>query len=452
MTKTMAIRKQFMSSNKLLIIITSALFIFCLLEFAILLKDRGRFASLLTRAKASVKERGAFATAARCFLYVPRKIKRKLFAKAASAGEVSSKPCVESCAVANDGGNQITVAFLFEGGYGDYLICANFFDYFRKKFGAENVFFYLYGTGGLKDIFNYEIPNVSIYDRNECDFSFLKYDAAFKIAKRNQLMRANKERVKRFAPSLYEYLLLCEKYMAQNKLLFDMNPYLDGMQSALSVAQRKKRIQEADIYGFLGVTEDFKFNLLIKENESEYLNLLGLESKKFILVHRGWDAAYKEAEHVKAWSLKSCGDIIPRLKKKFPDYKVILFGVDRQQAPAADGADINLISKTTLNQAKVLLKHAAVLIDNEGGMVHLRHALRGGASVVLFGPTSKALFGYSENANISSNFCAQPCEWLSADWQYRCALTGERGHPCMDAITTDDVLQAVEKVLARLCS
>lgn len=37
---------------------------------------------------------------------------------------------------------------------------------------------------------------------------------------------------------------------------------------------------------------------------------------------------------------------------------------------------------------KVILKHAKLHIDSEGGLVHLRHAIKGGPSVVLFGPTS----------------------------------------------------------------
>ena len=431
--------------NNTLLALVFVLSACCLLEFAILLKDGGRFRRILSRAKASVKDRGLFPT----LFKAPKFLLKKLLKKNQSGQPEAQSQAENSLqnTIANDDG-KIRVAFLFEGGYGDFLLCANFFDYFRKKFGADNISFDLYGTGGLKDIFNYPIPNVAIFDRKDCPFdNMARYDVFFKIAKRNQLMHADKERLLKYAPDLREYILMCEKYAQENKPLFEMNPRLDGLNSSVSIAQGKKRIQEADIYGFLGVTEDFKYEFLIKEDEDAYLKSLGLVSKKFILVHRGWDAAYNKGEHVKAWSIKSCGDIIERLKKEFPNYKIVLFGVDRQQAPSAKGADIDLIGKTTLNQAKVLLKHAAVLIDNEGGMVHLRHALKGGPSVILFGPTAKELFGYSENKNITSNVCAHWCEWLSEDWQYKCAKTGKNGHPCMDAINSSDIISAVKSIL-----
>ena len=417
-----------MLDTRILIAAVLILFLCCFIEFAMLLKDRGRFANLLARAKSSIRERGFVRTFLHSFTFLFRKL-------------------WQIVSIKNMRDNSIKICFLFEGGYGDFLICANFFEHFKNKFAHDYVHFFLYGTGGLKDIFNYEVPNVTVLDRKDFDFDFSKYDIGFKIAKRNQLMYADKERLKELSPDLYEYVLLCEKYMEENRILFDMNPRLDGLNSAISIAQGKKRIQEADIYGFLGVTEEFKYTLLIKEDEGAYLQSLGLEPKKFILVHRGWDATYNMGEHVKAWSLQSCGDIIPQLKKRFSDYKIILFGVDRTQAPLADGVDLDLIGKTTLNQAKVLLKHAAVLIDNEGGMVHLRHALHGGSSVILFGPTSEKLFGYSENINLTSTVCSHWCEWLSSDWQYTCAMTGKNGHPCMDAITTADILDAVDKIV-----
>lgn len=421
-----------MIDYKILAIIIVILSICCLLEFALLIKDRGLFVTLLKRAK----QEGFIKTSLHLFPYVVKKIKAKTKGRT-----VSSDSPIKNVT------NQIIIAFLFEGGYGDYLICANFFEYFRKEFEAGNVIFFIYGSGCLKDIFNYEIPNVYILDRSDFDFHFFKYDAAFKIAKRNQLMYANKEKLKLFNKNLYKYVLLCEKYMEENLLVFEMNPNLDGLNSAMSIAQGKKRIQEADIYGFLGVQEEFKYNLLIKENEEEYLEKLGLESKNFITIHRGWDSAYNQGEHVKAWSLKSCGNLITELKKKFPQYKIVVFGVSREQMPNTKNSDLDLIGKTTLNQVKVILKHAAIHIDNEGGMVHLRHALHGGASVVLFGPTAKELFGYSENINLASNVCSHWCEWLSPNWQYKCAKTGKNEHPCMDSITTKDILFAVKRIL-----
>ena len=343
----------------------------------------------------------------------------------------------------------LRIAFKFEGGYGDYLICANFLEYFRERFGSPDICFDLYGSSSLKDIYNYEIPNVRVCPESDFNFDFdnAGYDLVFKIAKRNALLYADEDKITRIFPALFGYVQLCKKYRDENRRIFDANPELDSLTSAASEIKGLKRIQEADIYGYFGITEDFRFRLLIKENEDGYLKSLGLQKRKFILVHRGWYAKETGGVHVKTWSLESCSDLIPRLKATFPDYKIVLFGELASQSPKPDGSDLNLLEKTTLNQAKVLLKHAALLVDNEGGMVHLRHALHGGKSVVLFGPTSKVVFGYSENENISSSACGHWCEWMSPDWRYVCIKTGKHDHPCMDAITTDDVICAAKRCL-----
>ncbi len=343
----------------------------------------------------------------------------------------------------------LLVAVYFDGGYGDYLISANFFEYFRESFAGPDMYFDFYGADWLRDVYNYEIPNVRLLFHSDfsTDFASSGYDMVFKIAKRNQLLYANEERIKSINKPLFEYVQLCKKYIRENQDIFDANPRLDGLTSAESERTGRKRVQEPDIYGYFGISTDFKFHVRINEDEDSYLNSIGLKKQRFILIHRGWCSAENKGAHVKVWSLESCGDLIPRLKQSFPDYKIVLFGELASQAPCPDGADLNLLEKTTLDQAKILLKHAALLVDNEGGMVHLRHILKGGPSVVLFGPTSKAVFGYSENENISSSACDHWCEWQIPDWQYTCAKLGKPGHPCMDAITTDDVITAVGKIL-----
>lgn len=343
------------------------------------------------------------------------------------------------------------VAVYFDGGYGDYLMSANFFEYFREKFAGPDVYFDFYGADWLKDVYNFEIPNLRLLSHSDFAFDYAGsgYDLVFKIAKRNQLIYADEERIEEISPSLFEYVQLCKKYIRENQKIFDANPRLDGLTSAESERLGRKRIQEPDIYGYFGVGIDFKIRIQINEDEDAYLDSIGLGKQKFILVHRGWCSAEDKGENVKVWSLESCGDLIPRFKQCFPDYKIVLFGELASQAPRSDGADLNLLEKTTLDQAKVLLKHASLLVDNEGGMVHLRHALKGGPSVVLFGPTSKAVFGYPENENISSSACDHWCEWQIPDWQYVCARLGKPGHPCMDAIRMEDVLAAAHRILDR---
>ncbi|WP_428073006.1 glycosyltransferase family 9 protein [Candidatus Avelusimicrobium faecicola] len=103
-------------------------------------------------------------------------------------------------------------------------------------------------------------------------------------------------------------------------------------------------------------------------------------------------------------------------------------------------ADKNLAGKTSLEEIKVILKHAFLHIDSEGGLVHLRHALKGGASCVFYGPTSPQVYGYSENISLCSNVCPIYCECYSRTWQKKC-LRGKR--ICMESITPQYALDKI---------
>lgn len=349
---------------------------------------------------------------------------------------------------------EISIAFFLAGGYGDYLLFANYLTYFQEKFTDESLQIYLcYHISSALTIFNRPLEHVTLVDVSKVKLTPKMFDLAFHFCVQPKLLYCDWRKIGTLSSSFTEYAKICTKYYKENKLIFDNHPSLDGMTSAKSIVKDIKRIQEPDFYGYLGIEEDYKYNLVIQEDEEAYLSSMALKDSPFILIHRGWDGT--SPSNVKAWSENSCGDLIPRLKAAFPSYKLILFGTSRQQAPKnTNGLDLDLIDQTTLEQVKVLLKHAALLIDNEGGMVHLRHALSVGGgslpSVVLFGPTSDRLFGYSENININAGACELFCEWLTSDWPIKCPRADTA--LCMEAITTDDVINACGKILTNACA
>ena len=93
-----------------------------------------------------------------------------------------------------------------------------------------------------------------------------------------------------------------------------------------------------------------------------------------------------------------------------------------------------------------LLQSAKLHISQEGGIPILRHVLKGGPSVVLFGPTDEKFFGYEENINITARTCPHPCEWLTKDWMKKCLRTNYQ-QPCMQDIKPKDVLSQIKRVI-----
>lgn len=341
----------------------------------------------------------------------------------------------------------IRMAFLLGGGYGDYLIFANWLYYFYQRYADKRLKIVLfYHIKSATTIFNYPINNVEICDINDDNFRESDYDIVIQFSKFPKLVKVNKKEIDRKLPALEEYIDICERFYAENKVILDNMPRLDGYASWRSAVYGIKRIQEPDLFGSFHIEEQYRYPIKIQEDENAYLNQYGLNNG-YITIHRGWDGTY--AANVKAWSFKSCSDLIERIKSNFPQYKVVVIGSEHEQAPpGVESCDLNLIGRTNLEQVKVLLKHAVVHIDNEGGMVHLRHALSGGPSVVMFGPTSERVFGYSENENITSDICRLNCEWLTMDWPKICPRC-PNATPCMDGITTQQVIAACHKVIKR---
>ena len=124
--------------------------------------------------------------------------------------------------------------------------------------------------------------------------------------------------------------------------------------------------------------------------------------------------------------------------------KIVQLGFSEDRCPKFNNIDIDLIGKTSLEEVKIILNNSIIHIDGEGGMVHLRHALHGGKSIVLFGATSPEFYGYSENINLRGDGCSHWCEWITENWQAKCARGYDRP-PCSYSLTPETVYNEFKK-------
>ena len=223
-------------------------------------------------------------------------------------------------------------------------------------------------------------------------------------------------------------------------------PQTDGLCNDYALLLGTKRINQADIGGILGMGETYMAPLPLPADSNCMLHTFGLANCRYITIQRGHSTVEEKSQkNTKLWPCEHYQTLIELLKKKYPSYKLVQLGINR---PGFDvdfkGIDVNLRGKTSIVQLCSVLKYASLHIDCEGGLVHLRHALHGGPSVVLFGPTSPKFYGYTENLNLRTQACAQPCEWVTDDWLTRCARRGDK-HCCMRGLTPKWVLEQIEK-------
>jgi hypothetical protein len=169
----------------------------------------------------------------------------------------------------------------------------------------------------------------------------------------------------------------------------------------------------------------------------------GLRGRLFITVHNGFDPEFsKNFLQTATKVFHKFDSVIVELRRLVPDIVVVQIGV--QTSSPIHGVDINLLHKTTMPEVGALLKHAALHIDSEGGLVHLAAAV-GGRSAVFFGPTPADYFGYPDNLNFEPRKCGG-CWWIKPDWMERCSR-GFEVPICLESIPADEAAQQIADVI-----
>ena len=348
-------------------------------------------------------------------------------------------------------GDKLNVGFRLHGGLGDYVVLANYVHAFRCRYDdeilrldilASNSFnsakTVLYDGFVIDHLYNEQ-------DLEETDCVPL-YDLFVDLSRYPGILKRNDEKIAALMPELFEFIFLCERFRAENRRFFTHAGIADGQSAALSIIGGKKRINQPDIYGFFGLTETYRYPLPVMEDAADYLRDIGLSDRPYITINRGVDTNYTKSS-VKLWPLAYYNALTRSLKRQYPDILLVQLGASYDRCPPLENIDVDLVGKTNLEQIKPILRHALVHIDGEGGMVHLRHALGGGRSVVLFGPTSPEFFGYSENQNLVGGGCDVWCEWALNRWQEGCLRGSYETPPCMASITPEMVMDAADRII-----
>ena len=230
----------------------------------------------------------------------------------------------------------------------------------------------------------------------------------------------NTDEISSKAPIYLPMLKCWREFKEQHKKWFEKVSDFRPQIYTLAIMNGKNCINNIDVHNYLGLENHFIYSIK-PNNVKEVLRRFHLK-EKFITFNRGSYTIANQSEGTRVWPLDYYNQLVSLLKKKYPNVKLVQLGENAECLPI-EGIDINLCGKTTLPELKVLLSKAFLHIDGEGGMVHLRKALNGGISVVLFGSTPLKYFGYDDNINLSSECCSESCCELHKNWLHKCLLT-----------------------------
>lgn len=328
----------------------------------------------------------------------------------------------------------LTIGIIIEGGLGDLLIGLNWLCYFHKN--------YLQDTSCSLDIgFNNKTmlscfaPDFIKGKYTQKEMRTHVYDVEIRIARVPQVVKIDLDRVNQLNSKLLVPFIKFINLMEEYGYYITQAVYRDSISFNLPMLTPKRWLQP-DIVGLFNIKETFILPILLHDEEKT-LSHFDLKNKKYITVNR--EVGYERVlESTKLWPLEYYRELIATLKKDYPQYQIVEIGTGKGER--IGNTHLNLAGKTSLEEAKVILKNAVLHIDSEGGLVHLRHALQGGPSLVFFGPSDPKVLGYRENINVRSTICPLYCENVCNTWQEGCVLNN---HVCMKSLIVQDVLKAL---------
>lgn len=273
-----------------------------------------------------------------------------------------------------------------------------------------------------------------------------KYDIIIGIDSRYpEILQAKENRLVRLLPEAIEYIMQCRKFKIMNNRYFQSynSAYVSSNETSGCYEQlfSRKRINQPDIYNFLSMGDA---SYLPCEVASSKILKYGLEPRKFITLHTGLFKNRFSNARIRTWPEGEFSTLIGLLKENYPDYKILL--IKHAGLTKIDTRNVDLIIDEDVNyeDMKAFMKYAALHVDSDDFLVHLRHLLGGGKSAVVFGPTSDKFYGYAENINLRDNKCSITCEGVSSDWEIRCMKSMGHHALCMQEVKARQVFDRIE--------
>ncbi len=314
------------------------------------------------------------------------------------------------------------------GGIGDVLIRLNWLCAFYKKFSPSYPMTIELSTVHKQMVKSFAPPFITkIFSLKESEKR--NYDLIISLDVRVPVVEY--AHAKRLTGELCSYIQRLLEFEQKYRPFLLLLPYRDSITPNI-ISEAQKWWQHPDVLGEFNLDEHFLLPIKLKQ-EQETLRKFNLKPLSYITVNREVGDSHL-CNSTKLWPLAYYRELVEKIKHDYPTYTVVEIGTGKGER--IGNTHLNLAGKTTLEEIKVILKHAALHIDSEGGLVHLRHALQAGPSLVFFGPSDPKVLGYSENINLRGNGCNICCEFYSNSWSKECI---KQKHTCMESLHPDEV-------------
>jgi ADP-heptose:LPS heptosyltransferase/SAM-dependent methyltransferase len=339
----------------------------------------------------------------------------------------------------------LTIAIQIEGGLGDIMIAASFVEALWLTLGRCVIDVFHQTPDWAKFVFHDTRFVRNVLPAASHRVTSARYDIAAYLPQYVHYRVHDWPKLERLNPGAANMIRVANERFEQHRGLFDRRPNLDGLWGRLSVASGRTVFTNLGYLGGIASADRLLRYLAPDPSACEpAMRLIGADGDRYVTVHDGFDTTQKVAAGTatKCWPIDKWNDFVARFKAAFPAVRVVQVGAGKSRP--IGGVDVNLLGRTSLHQVAWLLKHAALHIDTDSGLVHLAHAMHT-RSIALFGPTDKEFYGYAGNGNLGGEVCGK-CWWSTPDWLARCPR-GLKQPECMTSIAPEQVLDEARRML-----
>ena len=335
------------------------------------------------------------------------------------------------------------IAFCLQRSLTDYLVAANYIWHFAKVLLSSAGYIDIYCASGSKYahfVFEGNELVQHIFDSPLEFVEFSDYDLVVQLNPYPVVLRRNDRFLSRLLPNAVDYVLSCERFRIDYGQLSCGNQFSHNRLTVFHEIQGYNWLRAPDASGFLGLVDDYRFPLpVLKTPVPQVLK----DGKPWVTICtlsngdvRDWPQAYWDS--FRAWLIKAYADrwimdIAGREGNEFFVNCMRCGEIVRQ--------------RLSLSELAFLLRDSKLMVGTDTPLIHLRYALHGGTSIVLFGATSEKVKGCPGNENLRGLGCKHWCEGVAECWEQRC-LRGQEVPPCMESITPEWVIERVEDCLS----
>lgn len=342
----------------------------------------------------------------------------------------------------------VNIAIVSDGGVGDCICNLNYAKALKEYSGSNTEIDFFVKTKIVCELYDSSEKYLRrIYKKNEYKRMMGKYDVVICMKERFPFVLKYDEGklIRKEKNELVELISRYKGHYEKFKKFYKYSPSLDGYSVNLSLIMGFNRVTQPDVDHLLGIKD---LNIRIPLNdEDKVLSKYKLIKNAYITLNRSVDSNKKEWESTKLWSKERYLELINLIKFNNINIKIVYLGPKHEDW--LPSTVINLSGETNFNDLKVILKHSILHIGPEGGMIHLRHCIKGGVSCVLFGSTSRKFYGYKENINIENKkCCCEHCEWITDQWNEVCPKT-QSSSTCekLQQLTSNSVFSTIKYIL-----